>query len=93
MNLDITEVTVYKIVQLIVDKLAVDQSELGYDISFTDDLGADSLDVYELLVGVENEFNITILDEDAEKLRTVGQLIEYADEKRVTRKLVSVSEM
>jgi acyl carrier protein len=87
-----TESTTHKVVHIIVDKLGIDQDKLRYDASFADDLGVDSLDVLELLVTIEKEFQLTIPDEEAEKIKTVGQLIDYVDEKRVTKKLESVSE-
>jgi acyl carrier protein len=75
------ETTVLNIVQVIVDKLGVDQNLLSYKASFTDDLGVDSLDVYELLMTIEKEFKLKIDEEDAEKLTTVGALIDYIEEK------------
>jgi len=75
------ETTVLNIVQVIVDKLGVDQNLLSYKASFTDDLGVDSLDVYELLMAVEKEFKLKIDEEDADKLTTVGALIDYIEDK------------
>jgi acyl carrier protein len=77
------ETTVLNIVQVIVDKLGIDQNLLSYKASFADDLGADSLDVYELLMTIEKEFKIKIDDDDAEKLTTVGALIDYIEDKVV----------
>lgn len=65
---------------VIVDKLGVDESEITPEASFTDDLGADSLDTVELIMEFENEFNLTIPDEDAEKIATVGDAIAYIEE-------------
>lgn len=65
---------------VIVDKLGVDESEITPEASFTDDLGADSLDTVELIMEFENEFNLTIPDEDAEKIATVGDAITYIQE-------------
>ncbi len=62
---------------IIVDKLGVDASEVTDEASFTNDLGADSLDTVELIMEFEKEFNIAIPDEQAEKISTVGQAIEY----------------
>jgi len=66
-----------KINQHIIDKLGVSERVVIDDASFTDDLGADSLDVFELLATVEKDFDIKIPEEDAEKLRTVGALKKY----------------
>ena len=66
-----------KIKKIIVDKLGVDESEVSEEASFTNDLGADSLDTVELIMEFEKEFDIAIPDEDAEKIETVGDAIEY----------------
>ena len=60
-----------------VDQLSVDADEVTLEASFVDDLGADSLDVVELIMGLETEFDIEIPDEDAEKISTVGDAVEY----------------
>jgi acyl carrier protein len=70
-----------KILQIIVDKLAVDQNLLSYKASFSDNLGADSLDVFELIMTVEKEFKLKINEDDIEKLTTVGALIDYVESK------------
>jgi acyl carrier protein len=62
---------------IIVDKLGVEESEVAFEASFTNDLGADSLDTVELIMEFEKEFNIAIPDDQAEKIGTVGQAIEY----------------
>ena len=62
---------------IIVDKLGVDESEVTRESSFTNDLGADSLDTVELIMEFEKEFNIAIPDEEAEKIGTVGDAITY----------------
>lgn len=62
---------------IIVDKLGVDESEVTPEASFTNDLGADSLDTVELIMEFEKEFNIAIPDDQAEKISTVGEAIEY----------------
>lgn len=62
---------------IIVDKLGVEESEITPEASFTNDLGADSLDTVELIMEFEKEFNIAIPDEQAEKIGTVGQAIDY----------------
>ena len=66
-----------KVKEIIVDKLGVEESELTDSASFTNDLGADSLDTVELIMEFEKEFNISIPDEDAEKISTVGDAIDY----------------
>jgi acyl carrier protein len=87
------ETTVLNIVQVIVDKLGIDQNLLSYKASFTDDLGVDSLDVYELLMAVEKEFKLKIDEEDAERLTTVGALIDYIEEKAVHPKKAHQAEV
>ena len=62
---------------IIVDKLGVDEKEISNESSFTNDLGADSLDTVELIMEFEKEFNIAIPDDQAEKIATVGQAIDY----------------
>ncbi|MCC6724618.1 MAG: acyl carrier protein [Saprospiraceae bacterium] len=64
---------------LIVEKLGVEESEVTPEASFTNDLGADSLDTVELIMELEKEFDISIPDEQAEKIQTVGQAIEYIE--------------
>ncbi len=66
-----------KVKSIIVDKLGVEESEVTTDASFTNDLGADSLDTVELIMEFEKEFNIAIPDEKAENIGTVGQAVEY----------------
>ncbi|MFO8030239.1 MAG: acyl carrier protein [Cyclonatronaceae bacterium] len=66
-----------KVKAIIVDKLGVDESEVNNDANFTNDLGADSLDTVELIMEFEKEFDISIPDEDAENIATVGDAIEY----------------
>jgi acyl carrier protein len=65
---------------IIVDKLGVDESEVTPEASFTNDLGADSLDTVELIMEFEKEFNIGIPDDQAEKIGTVGDAISYISE-------------
>lgn len=69
-----------KVSKIIVDKLGVDESEVTPDASFTNDLGADSLDTVELIMEFEKEFDISIPDEEAEKIQTVGHAITYLEE-------------
>jgi acyl carrier protein len=64
---------------IIVDKLGVDESEVTPTASFTNDLGADSLDTVELIMELEKEFNLTIPDDQAEKIATVGDAIAYIE--------------
>ena len=66
-----------RVKNVIVDQLSVDEDEVTLEASFVDDLGADSLDVVELIMGLETEFDIEIPDEDAEKISTVGDAVEY----------------
>jgi acyl carrier protein len=66
-----------KVKQIIVDQLGVDANEVTNEASFVEDLGADSLDTVELVMAFEEEFDIEIPDEEAEKLQTVGQALEY----------------
>jgi acyl carrier protein len=68
-----------KVTAIIVDKLGVDESEVTPEASFTNDLGADSLDTVELIMEFEKEFNIAIPDDQAEKIGTVGQAIDYIE--------------
>ena len=64
---------------IIVDKLGVDESEVTNEASFTNDLGADSLDTVELMMEFEKEFNIAIPDDQAEKIATVGDAVSYIE--------------
>lgn len=68
-----------RVQNIIVEKLGVDESEVTPEASFTNDLGADSLDTVELIMELEKEFDISIPDEQAEKIQTVGQAIEYIE--------------
>jgi acyl carrier protein len=70
-----------KVKEIIMDKLGVDEGQIAADASFTNDLGADSLDIVELVMGFESEFNISIPDEDAEKIASVGDAVNYLKEK------------
>jgi|UniRef100_A0A7C3ZB18 acyl carrier protein len=66
-----------KVVKIVVDKLGVDRSEVTPDAVFVDDLGADSLDLVELIMAMEEEFGLEIADEEAEKMRTVQDVINF----------------
>ena len=68
-----------KVISIIVDKLGVDEGEVKTEASFTNDLGADSLDTVELIMEFEKEFNIAIPDDQAEKIQTVGQAVDYVE--------------
>lgn len=70
-----------KVKAIIVDKLGVDESEITLESNFTNDLGADSLDTVELIMEFEKEFEISIPDEDAENISTVGAAITYLKDK------------
>ena len=70
-----------KVKEIIMDKLGVEESQITPEASFTNDLGADSLDIVELVMGFESSFQISIPDEDAEKIATVGDAVSYLKEK------------
>jgi acyl carrier protein len=70
-----------KVKDIIEKELGVEREKLTSEASFIEDLGADSLDIVELVMEFEKEFNIDIPDEDAEKLRTVGDALKYLNEK------------
>lgn len=69
-----------RVTAIIVDKLGVDESEVTPEASFTNDLGADSLDTVELIMEFEKEFNMGIPDDQAENISTVGEAIKYIEE-------------
>jgi len=69
-----------RVVAIIVDKLGVDEGEVTTEASFTNDLGADSLDTVELIMEFEKEFNIAIPDDQAENIATVGEAIKYIED-------------
>ncbi len=68
-----------KVKAIIVDKLSVDEAEVKIEASFANDLGADSLDTVELIMEFEKEFNISIPDDQAEKISTVGDAVAYIE--------------
>jgi len=68
-----------KVQEIVADKLGVEKTKIKMEASFIDDLGADSLDTVELIMKMEEEFGIEIPDEEAEKLKTVGDVVRYLD--------------
>lgn len=66
-----------KVFQIVSEQMSVDKSEIKRETSFVNDLNADSLDTVELVMELEDEFDLTIPDEEAEKLKTVGEAIDY----------------
>ena len=71
-----------KVKEIAVEQLSVDAAEVSIDSTFIDDLGADSLDIVELIMAFEEEFNIEIPDEIAEKIKTVKDAVEYIDKEK-----------
>jgi acyl carrier protein len=69
-----------KVKAIIVEQLGADEEDVKIESSFVDDLGADSLDIVELVMALEEEFELEIPDEDAEKIRTVGEAVKYIQE-------------
>ena len=69
-----------KVKVVIVDQLNVEEDDVTEDASFVDDLGADSLDIVELVMALEEQFNVSIPDEQAEKIKTVGDAVSYISE-------------
>lgn len=73
--------TLDRVKKVVVDRLKVSEDEVTEQASFIDDLGADSLDVVDLVIGFEDEFEVQIPDEDAEKIQTVKSAVDYIDSK------------
>lgn len=71
-----------RVTKVIVDRLGVEENEVKLEASFTGDLGADSLDVVELVMELEDEFDMEISDEDAEGMATVGDAVSYIEKKQ-----------
>ncbi|MBX6352254.1 MAG: acyl carrier protein [Thermoflavifilum sp.] len=71
--------TFERVKKIIVDRLQVDESKVTPDATFKDDLGADSLDIVELIMELEDEFDMEISDEEAEKISTVGDVVTYIE--------------
>ena len=69
-----------RVIDIVAEQLGVEKERINAETSFVNDLGADSLDTVELVMELEEEFDITIPDDAAEKIQTVGQAIEYIDE-------------
>ena len=74
--------TFEKVRDITVEQLSVDADEVKMESTFIDDLGADSLDIVELIMAFEEEFDIEIPDEDAEKITTIGSAVEYVKDKQ-----------
>lgn len=70
-----------RVTKIVVDRLGVEESQVTLEASFKEDLGADSLDVVELVMELEDEFDMEISDEDAEKIATVGDTVNYINGK------------
>ncbi|MDO5562379.1 MAG: acyl carrier protein [Synergistaceae bacterium] len=70
-----------KLKEIVMDRLNAEEEQIKPEASFVEDLGADSLDIVELIMGIEEEFDIEIPDEDAEKLTTVGEALNYVKTK------------
>ena len=68
-----------RVAEIVAEQMGVDKSQVTRETSFVNDLGADSLDTVELVMEFEDEFDISIPDEDAEKIQTVGQAIDYVE--------------
>ncbi|MBS4177154.1 acyl carrier protein [Lederbergia citrea] len=73
--------TIERVTKIIVDRLGVEESKVTLEASFKDDLGADSLDVVELVMELEDEFDMEISDDDAENITTVGDAVNYIKSK------------
>jgi acyl carrier protein len=69
-----------RVKNIVVDRLGVDESKVTPEATFKDDLGADSLDVVELIMELEDEFDLEISDDDAEKINTVGDVVTYIEQ-------------
>ncbi|MHC4715405.1 MAG: acyl carrier protein [Planctomycetota bacterium] len=74
------EETEDKVIEIVAEQMGVDKSEITRETSFVNDLNADSLDTVELVMEFEDEFEMSIPDEEAEKIQTVGQAIDYINE-------------
>lgn len=72
--------TIERIKEILVEELGVNPEQVTYDVTFIEDLGCDSLDILELVMAIEDEFNLEIPDEDAEKICTVGDAVKYIED-------------
>ena len=70
-----------KLKELVVDQLGVEEDEVTMEVSMQDDLGADSLDLVDLVMSVEEEFGVKVADEDLENIKTVGDIVNYIEER------------
>ncbi len=77
----LTEEQLLRLRKIVADRLGVDEAQIVPEASFVEDLNADSLDLVELIMSLEEEFGIQIPDEDAEKIRTVGDAIAYLEDR------------
>ena len=71
-----------KLKELVVDQLGVEEDEVTMEASMQDDLGADSLDLVDLVMSVEDEFGVKVADEDLENIKTVGDIVDYIEENK-----------
>lgn len=76
-----SEEVLAKLKELVMDRLNVEEDQIKPEASFVEDLGADSLDIVELIMGIEEEFDVEIPDEDAEKLTNMGEALAYVKQK------------
>ncbi|WP_227935779.1 acyl carrier protein [Alkalihalobacillus deserti] len=74
--------TISRVTKIVVDRLGVEEAEVKPEASFKDDLGADSLDVVELVMELEDEFDLEISDEEAEKISTVADVVDYINSRQ-----------
>jgi acyl carrier protein len=78
----IVATTEERVIQIVCDNLGVNKEQVSRSTKFQDDIGADSLDIVELVMELEEEFEITIPDEEAEKIKTVGEAIDYIEKEQ-----------